>query len=72
MPEDKLNLRSCLPDPSASAAVALFWEHATFAARNEQHRTLISAIAGASPFLRQLMLNDGEYAARVFSGEPGA
>ena len=55
-----------------TAAVKLFWEDMAPGAVPEAARGLAGDIAGGSPFLRQLMLRDPEFASRVFSGNPDA
>ncbi len=60
-----------LPPPLDQAAVQHFWHEADFTIENATKRHLASAIAGASPYLRQLMLHDGAYAALALSGNSG-
>ncbi len=64
------NFSVSLPEPFDQAAVKIFWERAEFVPDDDRQRRLVSAIAGASPFLRLLMLRDGAYAARVFRETP--
>ncbi len=59
-----------LPPPLDTAAVLRFWESAPPGLAVFRGNPLIDAIAGASPFLRQLMLGDADYAARVFTDNP--
>ena len=51
-------------------AVKLFWEDMPAEAIPEAARGLAGAIAGASPFLRYLMIRDPSFAARCFAEEP--
>ena len=51
-------------------AVKLFWEDMPAEAIPEAARGLAGAIAGASPFLRHLMIRDPSFAARCFAEEP--
>ena len=59
------------PRPALDAdAVKLFREEMPPGFIPEASQPLAEAIAGASPFLRQLMLRDPEFAGRVFTDEP--
>jgi len=62
MPDD---LR--LPPPFDRDAARLFWESFHADAVPESARDLAGAIAGASPYLRQVMLLDPDFAARTFA-----
>ena len=56
--------------PLDQEAVSLFWNDMPPVAIAGASSELAGAIAGASPFLRQLMLREPDYAARVYSAEP--
>ncbi len=71
MPGDKTKNRRCLPEPADRAAVALFWEKTSLVPADAAQRALVEAMAGGSPFLRQLMLADADFAKRVLAEEPG-
>ena len=58
-------LRSCNPE-----IVSLFWKDMPPGLIADGAVELAGSIAGASPFLRQLMLRDPAYAGRVFSEDP--
>ena len=63
-------LRTVLPPPLDEAAVRNFWQGAAFELTDTKQRQLGDAIVGGSPFLRQLMLNDGAFASQVFLASP--
>ena len=50
-----------------TAAVKLFWEDMAPGTIPEAARALAGNIAGGSPFLRQLMIRDPDFAGRVFA-----
>ncbi len=59
-----------IPPPLDQHAVRRFWEEADLSLPAGKQREIADAIAGASPYLRQLMLRDGGFAERAFSAEP--
>ena len=63
---------AALPPPLDQAAVERFWEAASFAPADAGQSQLAAAIAGASPFLRQLMLHNGAFAMQAFTESPGS
>lgn len=60
---------STLP-PLDQDAVRRFWEEVDFTLAAGKPREIADAIAGASPYLRQLMLRDSAFAERALSAEP--
>ena len=71
MPGHDVSNIAALPPPLDQAAVERFWEAASFTPTDTGQSQLAAAIAGASPFLRQLMLHDGAFASRVLAERPG-
>ena len=53
-------------------AVGLFWEDMPPGVIPEHFRDVAGSIAGASPYLRNLMLRDAGFAGRVFAEDPSA
>src|SRR5689334_16449469 len=62
---------AALPPPLNTDAVRLFWEDMPSGIIAEDMRGDASAIAGASPYLRTLMLRDPVFAGRVFREDAG-
>jgi glutamate-ammonia-ligase adenylyltransferase len=58
--------------PADAEGVLLFRAELPGGALPPEHLALAEAIAGGSPFLRQLMLRDPAYAGRVFAEDAGA
>ena len=57
------------PSDQSAGAVADFWREAQFLVTPER-RELVDRMVAGSPYLRQLMLHNGGFAARIFAGAP--
>ena len=58
-----------LPPPLDTAAVLRFWESFTHPITEPVKRALVEAIVGASPYLREIMLHEGDFVQQVLSGD---